>query len=67
MSVLGTDGYGRSDSRANLRRFFEVDANHIAAAAMVELYRAGEIDRAEMERALKTYDIAGDKSNPRLV
>ena len=34
-TVLGTDGFGRSDSRVNLRRFFEVDANHIAAAAMV--------------------------------
>ncbi len=36
-TVLGTDGFGRSDSRLNLRRFFEVDANHIAAAAMVDL------------------------------
>ena len=40
-SVLGTDGFGRSDSRVNLRRFFEVDANHIAAAAMVDLFRDG--------------------------
>ena len=67
LTVLGTDGYGRSDSRQNLRRFFEVDANHIAAAAVVELYRAGSVDKATVEKALKTYEIDGDKPNPRLV
>jgi len=66
-SVLGTDGYGRSDSRANLRRFFEVDANHIAAAAMVELYRDGKIDRQVMAEAVDKYEIDGNKPNPRLV
>ncbi len=66
-TVLGTDGFGRSDSRANLRRFFEVDANHIAAAAMVDLYRAGTVSEAELKQALKAYDIDGDKPNPRLV
>ncbi|WP_170755884.1 pyruvate dehydrogenase (acetyl-transferring), homodimeric type [Ruegeria lacuscaerulensis] len=66
-TVLGTDGYGRSDSRVNLRRFFEVDANHIAAAAMVDLYREGAVTKAELEKALKTYEIDGDKPNPRLV
>ncbi len=67
MTVLGTDGYGRSDSRANLRRFFEVDANHIAAAAMVELYRLKAVKKSELEDALGKYDIDGDKPNPRLV
>ncbi len=66
-TVLGTDGYGRSDSRVNLRRFFEVDANHIAAAAMVDLYRDGAITKAVLEKALKKYDIDGNKPNPRLV
>ncbi|MCX7560242.1 pyruvate dehydrogenase (acetyl-transferring), homodimeric type [Sulfitobacter sp. F26204] len=65
--VLGTDGFGRSDSRVNLRRFFEVDANHIAAAAMSELFAAGAITKAEMKSALTKYDIDGDKPNPRLV
>ncbi|WP_323766249.1 pyruvate dehydrogenase (acetyl-transferring), homodimeric type [Marinovum sp.] len=66
-TVLGTDGFGRSDSRVNLRRFFEVDANHIAAAAMVDLHREGAVNKAELEKALKKYEIDGDKPNPRLV
>jgi pyruvate dehydrogenase E1 component len=66
-TVLGTDGYGRSDSRVNLRRFFEVDANHIAAAAMVDLYRDGTIDEITLKAALEKYDIDGTKPNPRLV
>jgi pyruvate dehydrogenase E1 component len=65
--VLGTDGYGRSDSRVNLRRFFEVDANHIAAAAMAQLFEEGAINKSEMKSALTKYDIDGDKPNPRLV
>lgn len=47
-SVLGTDGFGRSDSRVNLRRFFEVDANHIAAAAMADLYREGAVTKKDL-------------------
>jgi pyruvate dehydrogenase E1 component len=66
-TVLGTDGYGRSDSRVNLRRFFEVDANHIAAAAMVDLFREGVVSKADLEKALTKYDIDGAKPNPRLV
>lgn len=66
-TVLGTDGFGRSDSRVNLRRFFEVDANHIAAAAMVDLFREGAVTKAELEKALAKYDIDGEKPNPRLV
>ncbi|GAA6164901.1 pyruvate dehydrogenase (acetyl-transferring), homodimeric type [Pelagimonas sp. KU-00592-HH] len=66
-TVLGTDGFGRSDSRVNLRRFFEVDANHIAAAAMVDLFREGSITKKVLEEALAKYDIDGTKPNPRLV
>ncbi|PZX17667.1 pyruvate dehydrogenase E1 component [Palleronia aestuarii] len=66
-TVLGTDGFGRSDSRENLRRFFEVDANHIAAAAMAELYKAGSVSKSDMQKAVKKYEIDGDKPNPRLV
>ncbi len=66
-TVLGTDGFGRSDSRVNLRRFFEVDANHIAAAAMVDLYRDGIITKKVLQDALSKYDIDGEKPNPRLV
>ncbi len=64
-TVLGTDGFGRSDSRVNLRRHFEVDANHIAAAAMVALFREGTVTKAELEKALKRYEVDGDKPNPR--
>ena len=64
-TVLGTDGFGRSDSRVNLRRFFEVDADHIAAAAMVALYREGAITKQDLQAALKKYDIDGTKPNPR--
>ncbi|WOI57577.1 pyruvate dehydrogenase (acetyl-transferring), homodimeric type [Palleronia sp. LCG004] len=64
--TLGTDGYGRSDSRENLRRFFEVDANHIAAAAMHELYRQGDVTKKDLEKAMQKYEIDGGKPNPRL-
>jgi pyruvate dehydrogenase E1 component len=66
-TVLGTDGYGRSDSRVNLRRFFEVDADHIAAAAMTELYKAGAVSKTDLKSALSKYNIDGEKPNPRLV
>ncbi|MEM7021418.1 MAG: pyruvate dehydrogenase (acetyl-transferring), homodimeric type, partial [Pseudomonadota bacterium] len=65
--VLGTDGFGRSDSRLNLRRFFEVDANHIAEAAMVALYREGAVTKKDLEKALEIYSIDGEKPNPRKV
>lgn len=66
-TTLGTDGFGRSDSRVNLRRFFEVDANHIAAAAMTDLWKAGSVTKSDLTKALSKYDIDGGKPNPRLV
>ncbi|WP_299616689.1 pyruvate dehydrogenase (acetyl-transferring), homodimeric type [Pelagibius sp.] len=66
-TVLGTDGFGRSDSRVNLRRFFEVDANHIAAAAMTALYRDEKVTKSELKAALDKYQIDGAKPNPRTV
>ncbi|MEL6280880.1 MAG: pyruvate dehydrogenase (acetyl-transferring), homodimeric type, partial [Pseudomonadota bacterium] len=66
-SVLGTDGYGRSDSRAKLRQFFEVDANHIAAAAIEALFRQDKVDRQVMANALDRFNINGKKPNPRLI
>ena len=50
-SVLGTDGFGRSDTRAALRRFFEVDARHIAVAALAAL------DASLVKSALHRYGI----------
>ncbi len=48
--ALGTDGFGRSDTRAALRRFFEVDAEHICAATLAELARSGRLDGREARR-----------------
>jgi pyruvate dehydrogenase E1 component len=50
--VLGTDGFGRSDTREALRRFFEVDAEHIAAAALAELARSGKIEAQRAAQAI---------------
>jgi pyruvate dehydrogenase E1 component len=45
--TLGTDGFGRSDTRAALRRFFEVDRHHIAVAALQALADEGTLDRSQ--------------------
>ena len=63
--VLGTDGFGRSDSRVNLRRHFEVDANHIAATAVYALFKEGAMTAAEVEKAYAKYEIDPNKANPR--
>jgi pyruvate dehydrogenase E1 component len=62
--VLGTDGFGRSDSRAALRDFFEVDRNHIVVAALKALADEGTIDRKVVARAIEKYGIAADRPNP---
>ncbi|MEP4889007.1 MAG: pyruvate dehydrogenase (acetyl-transferring), homodimeric type [Aliiglaciecola sp.] len=62
--VLGTDGFGRSDSRPNLRHHFEVDAKFIALAALTELSKAGDIDKKVVLEAIKEFGIDGDKLNP---
>jgi pyruvate dehydrogenase E1 component len=63
-TVLGTDGYGRSDTRANLRQFFEVDRHHIAHAAIVALAAEGKMSAGDVARAIKTFKIDVDKPNP---
>ena len=62
--VLGTDGYGRSDSRAALRGFFEVDRRYIAVAALKALADEGALDVATVKGAIKTLGIDPDKPNP---
>lgn len=62
--VLGTDGFGRSDSRANLRRHFEVDAAHIAYAALFELHKDGSIDAKTLAKASEQLGIDANKPNP---
>src|SRR5690606_21581418 len=64
MVALGTDGYGRSESRANLRRFFEVDAEHVALAALAQLARRGEIDAAVVAKAVGELGLDPEKTDP---
>ncbi len=62
--VLGTDGFGRSDTRAQLRHFFEVDRYYIVVAALAALAEEGIIERKQVTEALKKYNIDPDKPNP---
>ncbi|MBE0488828.1 MAG: pyruvate dehydrogenase (acetyl-transferring), homodimeric type [Halomonas sp.] len=62
--VLGTDGYGRSDTRQKLRHFFEVDRFFVTVAALKALAKRGELDRKVVGEALKKYGIDPTKPNP---
>jgi pyruvate dehydrogenase E1 component len=62
--VLGTDGYGRSDTRQQLRDFFEVDHRYIICAALKALADQGELAPAKVSAALKKYKIDAEKPNP---
>ncbi|MCS3902845.1 pyruvate dehydrogenase E1 component [Methylohalomonas lacus] len=62
--TLGTDGFGRSDSRTKLREFFEVNRYHIVVAALKALADEGQIEVARVSEAIKKYDIDPDKPNP---
>jgi pyruvate dehydrogenase E1 component len=62
--VLGTDGFGRSDSRDNLRRFFEVDRHYVVVAALKALAEDGEIPAAKVAEALKKYKIETERAAP---
>ncbi len=62
--TLGTDGFGRSDARAELRRFFEVDRNFIALAALKALADADRIDRKTVVAAVQTLGIDPAKADP---
>ena len=65
-TVLGTDGFGRSDTRAELRDFFEVDRRFIALSALSALARAQQISVDDVRRARDAFGIDPDKPNPRL-
>ncbi|MEZ4650337.1 MAG: pyruvate dehydrogenase (acetyl-transferring), homodimeric type [Candidatus Eisenbacteria bacterium] len=58
--TLGTDGFGRSDTREALRRFFQIDAENIAFAALVALHRDGEIEDAALEEAMSSLGVDPD-------
>ncbi len=65
--ALGTDGFGRSDTREALREFFEVNRHFIALAALKLLADEGRIARSEVNRAMTLYGIAPDKPDPAAV
>ncbi len=62
--VLGTDGYGRSDTRAKLRKFFEVDRHYIVVAALKALADEGKIPAEKVTEAMMKYHIDPEKPNP---
>jgi pyruvate dehydrogenase E1 component len=61
---LGTDGFGRSDMRAALRRFFEVDAEHLTVATLSALADLGEVKPEAVSEAIRQYEIDPDRSSP---
>jgi len=65
--TLGTDGFGRSDTRKKLRHFFEVDRYYVAVAALKALADTGKVDVKEVTRAIKLYQINAEKPNPATV
>ena len=66
LASLGTDGYGRSESREYLRRFFEVDAESIVAAALSQLARDGKYDKRKARKAIKDLGLDPELPNPAL-
>jgi pyruvate dehydrogenase E1 component len=62
--VLGTDGYGRSDTREKLRHFFEVNRHYIVVAALYALAQEGTLPMSKVKDAMKKYQIDPEKPNP---
>ena len=66
-TALGTDGFGRSEARDELREFFEVNRYYIVLATLNALAQEGQIKLTEVQKAIKQYKIKPDKKNPRSV
>jgi len=62
---LGTDGFGRIDTREALRRHFEIDAEHIVVATLAALARENRIDAAVVDRAIRDFSIDPERGDPR--
>ena len=60
-TTLGTDGFGRSDTRASLRDFFEVDRHHVVLAALTALRERGSVDAALCAAAVTRYGIDAER------
>jgi pyruvate dehydrogenase E1 component len=67
LTTLGTDGFGRSDTRARLRRFFEVDAEATVVATLHALAQRGEVDAGVVARAIKDLKVDPEKRFPQTV
>jgi len=67
LTTLGTDGFGRSDTRANLRRFFEVDAEMVAIATLHALAERGSLERQRLAEAIKDLGLDPEKAHPEVV
>jgi pyruvate dehydrogenase E1 component len=64
MTILGTDGFGRSDTRAALRGFFEIDRRHIVLAALDALAQQGTVERAVCADVIARYGLDIQASPP---
>ena len=64
LTTLGTDGFGRSDTRQHLRRFFEVDAELTVIATLHALSRRGLVEPALVAKAIKALDVDPEKAYP---
>ena len=62
--TLGTDGFGRSDTREKLRKFFEVSREYIVLAALTALTEDGRFERARLSQAMRSLGISADKIDP---
>jgi pyruvate dehydrogenase E1 component len=67
LTTLGTDGFGRSDTRERLRRFFEIDAELTVVATLYALAQKGRVKMEAVEQALKDLDVDPEKVHPELV
>ena len=62
--VLGTDGFGRSDTRTKLRSFFEVDRYHVVIASLKALQEEGKLDASVITKAMQKFNLSPDKPAP---
>jgi pyruvate dehydrogenase E1 component len=67
LTALGTDGFGRSDTRQRLRRFFEVDAECVVVATLHALADKGQIERKQVAKAIKDLDLDPEKVHPQVI
>jgi pyruvate dehydrogenase E1 component len=67
LTTLGTDGFGRSDTRERLRRFFEVDAEMTVIATLHALSQKGGVDKGVVDKAIKALGVDPEKAFPMLV